>query len=422
MLTTRYLQIKCPLRDFVCNDCGPGATDLEVMRGVARIAVVVMALLSFFVLVQSNPLYVKRSKNGPYKVHFENVLKEGPLRFEFLELTSLGLPPLPSDYAALHNEAFRVSTEAVTSGLHSVLFSVGSVKEEREFRHVRVFQFGNDSVWRDVTVLDFDSAPLFPARVMLARSERLGVYVLAKRVIETEPNKAADLEIAIDGAAKRLTSPRPISYTIRVANRGPDDATDVALWAEESPYSNLISAEPSKGKCRQFFGYIDCRVGSLKVGESITLAVKLEPFEGMHSFPKEGQRITHAAGTSAAERDPRPKNKAAGAVLVLPNPNQGPIVTFISPKNGTRFEGPADITLEATAYDTDGSISKVEFFEFASDTPLGLATTVDGKKFIFTLRGVSPGERTLVAVATDNGGREAWSGYVTVSVVNAGPQ
>ena len=389
---------------------------------------VVMALLSFSVLIQSNPHYLKRSKNGPYKVHFENVLKEGPWRFEFLELTSLGLPPLPSDYAALHNEAFRISTEAVTSGLHSVLFAVPSVKEEREFRHVRVFQFGNDSVWRDVTVLDFDTAPFFPARVMLARSERLGVYVLAKRVIETEPNKAAaDLEIVIEGAAKRLTSPRPVSYTIRVVNRGPHDATDVVLWDEKSHYANLISAEPSQGKCRQFsgqfFGYIDCRVGSLKVGESITLAVKVEPFEGMHSFPKEGQKITHAAGTSAAERDPRPKNnKASGAVLVLPNPNQGPIVTFISPKNGTRFEGSADITLEATAYDADGSISKVEFFEFASETPLGLATTVDGKKFVFTLRGVLPGEHILLAVATDNGGRKAWSGYVTISVTTARPQ
>lgn len=386
---------------------------------------VVVALLLFSVANHSNPRHIKKPKNHPFKIHIENVPEGNSPSIEALELISLDLPPLPPGYAALHNEAFRISTSAIAAGLHSVLFAVPSVKEEREFRNVRILQFGKDSVWRDVTVLDFDkTSPVFPARVILAQSQSFGVYVIAMLASDSLLNKtSADLVVTIHGAPDRLTSPSPISYTVKVLNRGPDDATDVALWDRVAHDAKLVSAEPSQGKCKENLGFIDCKLGSLKAGESTTLAVKLEPFEGMHSFPKEGQKITHAAGASAAEKDPRPKNnKTSGTVRVFPDPNRGPIVTLNSPREGARFASGADMTFEATAYDTDGSISKVEFFEFGSDKPLGWGTSVDGKNFVFTARGLSQGEHVILAVATDNGGRQAWSTYVSVSVTNARPQ
>ena len=39
-----------------------------------------------------------------------------------------------------------------------------------------------------------------------------------------------------------------------------------------------------------------------------------------------------------------------------------PTVNLIAPVNGATFTAPASITLTATATDSDGTISKVEFF------------------------------------------------------------
>ena len=45
-----------------------------------------------------------------------------------------------------------------------------------------------------------------------------------------------------------------------------------------------------------------------------------------------------------------------------PPPNQPPIVSLTSPVQGTTFTAPGSIVLTATANDTDGSISRVEFY------------------------------------------------------------
>jgi hypothetical protein len=49
----------------------------------------------------------------------------------------------------------------------------------------------------------------------------------------------------------------------------------------------------------------------------------------------------------------------------------------------------------------------VEFFD--GDKSLGLGTSLDGKNFVLTARGLLYGRHGLVAVATDNGGRIDWS-------------
>src|SRR5262249_50085369 len=150
-------------------------------------------------------------------------------------------------------------------------------------------------------------------------------------------------------------------------------------------------------------------------GESITIAVKLKPYEGRGSFPQEGQQIIHGASATAEEKDPTPQdNEASDRILVLPDPNQPPSVTLNAPKNGMLFVGPTDITLEATAEDSDGSVSQVEFLD--GDKSLGLGTSVDGKKFVLTVRGLSYGNHGFVAVATDNGGRIDWSVPIEVVV------
>ncbi len=236
-----------------------------------------------------------------------------------------------------------------------------------------------------------------------------GIYVIAHQVRDVPPSNAiADLVVTTSAETDRLTSPSPIRYTIKVHNKGPDKATDVGLHDGQSGHANLVSVEPSQGKCKPSGGHIVCKLGSLKAGESITVAVKLEPYEGRGLIPKEGQQTTHNAFASALEKDPDlQNNEASDTVLVFPDPNQLPSVTLNNPVEGALLVAPSEITLEATAVDPDGTISKVEFFD--KDKILGLGTSVDGKNFVLTARDLSYGNHVFFAVATDNGGRTDWS-------------
>src|SRR5438477_1035649 len=62
-----------------------------------------------------------------------------------------------------------------------------------------------------------------------------------------------------------------------------------------------------------------------------------------------------------------------GVVVVVVATNVAPQVAMISPTNNATFTAGADIPLEASATDADGSVAKVEFF--ADTTLLGTATT-----------------------------------------------
>jgi hypothetical protein len=88
-----------------------------------------------------------------------------------------------------------------------------------------------------------------------------------------------------------------------------------------------------------------------------------------------------------------------------------PTVTLVSPKTDAVFADPAAITLEADARDTDGTITRVDFFSGA--TLLGSAGTVP---YSFLWTNVPVGSYVLTAMATDNTGLRTTSDPVSVSV------
>ncbi|MGV3540397.1 MAG: Ig-like domain-containing protein [Rufibacter sp.] len=92
-----------------------------------------------------------------------------------------------------------------------------------------------------------------------------------------------------------------------------------------------------------------------------------------------------------------------------------PYVTIASPAGGAVFNAPATITLEATATDTDGNITKVEFYN--GNQLLGTATTLP---FQFTWQNAPVGTHTLTAKAYDNEGFFTVSGARMITV-NAAP-
>lgn len=91
--------------------------------------------------------------------------------------------------------------------------------------------------------------------------------------------------------------------------------------------------------------------------------------------------------------------------------NVNPTATITSPSNNASFTAPATITISATASDSDGTISKVEFFNGTSK--LGEDTS---SPYSFTWSNVAAGNYTLSAKAIDNGGAVGTSASVNISV------
>lgn len=97
---------------------------------------------------------------------------------------------------------------------------------------------------------------------------------------------------------------------------------------------------------------------------------------------------------------------------VSSNPNVAPTVSITSPSNGASFNAPANVTMNATAADADGSVSKVDFYNGAT-----LLGTDNSSPYTYNWTGVAAGSYTLTATATDNLGATTTSGAVSITVV-----
>ncbi|HEU4551687.1 MAG TPA: glycosyl hydrolase family 18 protein [Chitinophaga sp.] len=95
--------------------------------------------------------------------------------------------------------------------------------------------------------------------------------------------------------------------------------------------------------------------------------------------------------------------------------NTAPAISLTSPASNASFAAPANITIQATATDSDGNVAKVEFFNGGSK--LGESTTAP---YSYTWANVAAGTYTLTAKATDNAGAATTSAAVTVVVTSGG--
>jgi O-glycosyl hydrolase/sarcosine oxidase gamma subunit len=98
--------------------------------------------------------------------------------------------------------------------------------------------------------------------------------------------------------------------------------------------------------------------------------------------------------------------------------NQLPAVALTAPANGASYVAPGVITLSATASDSDGYITSVNFFAGGS-----LLGSSERPPYTITWSGVPAGSYNLTAVAVDNLGGSSTSAPVgvTVNPPNAGP-
>ena len=95
--------------------------------------------------------------------------------------------------------------------------------------------------------------------------------------------------------------------------------------------------------------------------------------------------------------------------------NQSPVVSITSPAANATFNAPASVTINASASDADGTVSKVEFYNGA--TKLGEDAT---SPYTYSWSNVAAGSYSLTAKATDNSGAVTTSGTVSIVVNGTG--
>jgi hypothetical protein len=124
-----------------------------------------------------------------------------------------------------------------------------------------------------------------------------------------------------------------------------------------------------------------------------------------------------------------PSNAVAYIFDDLNGSNLPPVVNIIAPAGGSEFYAPADIQLLAKAFDADGSIAKVEFFVGSQDLGAGNLLVLDppgvngvvGPVYVLDWTNVPPGDYSVTAVATDNGGASTTSDPVSIAVLPPPP-
>lgn len=105
-------------------------------------------------------------------------------------------------------------------------------------------------------------------------------------------------------------------------------------------------------------------------------------------------------------------NSAAVPVSITAPQTTPPTISITAPASGATFLAPATITIDADASDSDGTVTKVEFFN--GSTKLGEDETAP---YSFTWSGVGIGTYSLTAIATDNMTAPTTSSPIAVTVI-----
>lgn len=194
--------------------------------------------------------------------------------------------------------------------------------------------------------------------------------------VGTDPNAPPSISLTSPGAGANFTSPAAIAVSAN-ASDGDGSISKVEFYAGTSLIGTATSA----------------------------------PYQLTWSNVPAGTYSLAAVAT-----DNRFASTVSDPVTVFVNlPNNPPSVSLTSPLEGTIMAAGVNLSLSANATDTDGTITKVEFF--AGTTLIGTATVPTNGTYNITWTNVNSGAYALTAKATDNSNGATTSAVVNIKVV-----
>jgi len=210
--------------------------------------------------------------------------------------------------------------------------------------------------------------------------------------------------VAYDNAGASKTSAGVgITVTATVPNVAPTVAltspTAGQSYVQGSAIALAATASDTDGTVSRVEFYAD----GAKLGEDTSAP---------YSFSWSGATVGSHTLTAVAYDNAGASKTSTGVGITVTAPNVAPTVALTSPAAGQSYVQGSAIALAATASDTDGTVSRVEFY--ADGAKLGEDLSAP---YSFSWTGAKVGSHTLTAVAYDNAGASKTSVAVNVSVV-----
>ncbi|MDJ1468827.1 Ig-like domain-containing protein, partial [Xanthocytophaga flava] len=220
----------------------------------------------------------------------------------------------------------------------------------------------------------------------------VGTYALTAKATDNKGSVTTSSTISVIVSAQPTANKLPVvSLTNPVANASYPTGSSINLTA------NASDADGSIAKV-EFFA------GSTKVGEKTS---------SPYSFSWNVTTAGSYALTAKATDNKGGVSTSTAVNVTITAPNQAPVVAITSPSNNTSFTSGNAITITASATDSDGKVSKVEFF--AGTSKIGESTT---SPYTLNWTPSAAGTYAITAKATDDKTGVATSTIVSV-IVNA---
>ena len=270
----------------------------------------------------------------------------------------------------------RLTTGAArTSTTGSVVAAPYWVRIERRGSVVTASQSSDGVTWATIDTMTMSAPTMYVGLAVASATSTLATGVF-DNVTVGSPSGNQPPAISLTSPANGATATAPASFEIAATATDTDGTiAQVAFYAG----ATLLTTDTSSPYSYTWNGVA----------------------AGSYSLTAVAQDNAGATTTSAA--------RTVTVTAALPNPP--PVVTLTGPAAGAVFTAPALIAITATASDTNGTVTVVEFYNGA--TMIGSDTT---SPYSMSWNNVPAGTYALTAVARDNAGAMTVSGTHDIRV------
>lgn len=220
---------------------------------------------------------------------------------------------------------------------------------------------------------------------------------------------------AATGGESAATAPAPSTatagttnyYVSQTSNTCESSRAMIAVTVNANPAATITAGGPTTFT----------QGGSVVLSANIGSGLNYKWFNGTSQVGTNSTYTASTGGNYTVEVMNSSGCKTTSSILtVTVNANQEPTVTITSPGDKESFTATANVTIDATASDADGIVTKVDFYH-----GLTLLGTDAASPYSFAWTGLATGNYTVTAVATDDHGAQTTSMAITINVRDNNP-